>query len=114
MNISTPISIQLNPSELIEEIANKVLETLEISKKLDEQELENISDNLSVIRLYGSQDLVKQKIILKMYKLSPERIYKFERHGLKRYQLDGKTVFYSIKEVEEAIKSEAIKARSKT
>lgn len=57
-----------------------------------------------VIRLYGKQDMVKQNVLAKMYGISPNRVYEFEKQGLKRYQLDGKTVFYSITEFEDKIK----------
>ena len=60
--------------------------------------------NVNVVRLYGQQDMVKQNVLAKMYGISPNRIHIFEKNGLQRYQLDGKTVFYSIREFEDKIK----------
>lgn len=60
-----------------------------------------------IIRIHEGQDLYKQKDVCKMYKLSPNRLYEFEKKGLPRYQLDGKTVFYSLRELESVIKKEA-------
>lgn len=61
-----------------------------------------------IIKIHEGQDLYKQKDVCKMYGFSPNRLYEFEKKGLPRYQLDGKTVFYSLKELERAIKEASI------
>lgn len=60
-----------------------------------------------IIKIHEGQDLYKQKDVIKMYGLSHKRLSNFEVKGLPRYQLDSRTVFYSLKEVEEKIKEEA-------
>lgn len=54
------------------------------------------------------QDMVKQNVLLKMYKISPNTLEFLEENKLERYQIGPKTVFYSISEFEETIRRVAM------
>lgn len=54
------------------------------------------------------QDMVKQNILLKMYKIGTDTLESLETEGLNRYQIGPKTVFYSISEFEETIRRVAM------
>lgn len=61
-----------------------------------------------IIKIHEGQDLYKQKDVIKMYGISHTRLADLEKSGLPRYQLDTRTVFYSLKEVEKALKEASI------
>lgn len=56
-------------------------------------------EELKIIR----QDLVKQKVLMKMYGIGCKFVTDMEANGLKRYPY-GQSVFYSITEFENMIK----------
>lgn len=61
-----------------------------------------------IIRINYGQDLFQQKEVIKMYGISHSKICELEKRGLKRYQQDSRSVLYSLKEVEEALKKASI------